>query len=63
MPETGSTLLPYPPLLVGAELHVCLTCGAVVPDKGIDIHETWHQAISYSAIEAHRRLDLIKEVA
>ncbi|GAA0494694.1 hypothetical protein Ade02nite_19890 [Paractinoplanes deccanensis] len=40
----------------GADLHVCLTCCAVVVRNGIEFHERWHDAISSVAIETTRRV-------
>jgi hypothetical protein len=47
----------FPPLRPDAELRVCLTCGAVVPVKGVEFHRMWHDAAASAAIEALRRLD------
>ena len=57
--DYGAGPLLYAPLRGNADLHVCLICGAVVPAKGIDMHEQWHQAIADSAIQAHARIDRI----
>lgn len=53
----------YPRLPDGIALHVCLTCGAAVPAKGIDMHEQWHRNAAGSAIDAHDRIDQLEKPA
>ncbi len=47
----------FPPLPDDVRLHGCLTCGAVVAEKGIRFHDDWHHNIAQAAIRSERRLD------
>ncbi len=45
------------PLPADTVLHVCLICGAVVAEKGVQFHDQWHHETAQAVIRSERRID------
>ncbi len=50
----------YPPLRPDTTLHACLICGSVIPEKGVVIHDQWHETIAESAIATQTRIERLE---